>query len=237
MTLDKIIYTIREIEKSSGLNSRFDDNMLIDMINRYREVHIGNVFREKRELNPLWFTNFGIVTPVNVNSADSPEIAYTSIALGKITLPSVITLPGVRTIRMRSASKHQRIEEIDSHLLFKMIETDDEYLKEYSYYFVENGLDYYIYPTGTKLHLSMILSNPLEGYTYGAAINPVDGSVISAQGTKRNLYMFDHYPACGTVITALILDILTKELHIEKSSIPDITVDNAETDNLVKSPL
>jgi len=235
MTLEKIIYTIREVEKSMGLDSRYDDRMIIDMINRYRSVHIDNYFQANGVLKQDWFQSLGVITQTNVNSGDDSLVPFTSIAFGKYILPKTIEIPLARTIIIRSASKHNRIEEIDNHLLFKMIETEDELLRDFVCYFREQNVLYF-YPVGNMVTIRCILENPLDGITYNQAVSG-DGTVISPAGTRRNLMIMDEYPTANFITTQIILDILTKELGLEKRNIPDITVDGAETDNILKSQI
>lgn len=235
MKLENIIYQIREILKSKGVDSRIDDRMLIDMINRYRAFNIKQYWEANRYLKAEWFSNLGILTPTIVNSADDPNIQFTSVIFGKLILPVAISIPKEHATFIRSASKHQRIEEIDMHILYKMIETDDELLKEYiSIHFVGNVA--YIYPHQSKIWVSRILENPLDAITYDA-LSDYDGTVISASGTKRNLTVKDEYPICGEITTMVILDILTKEFNLERQNIPDVTIDSADTDEIIKSPL
>jgi hypothetical protein len=235
MKLENIIYQIREILKSKGLDSRIDDRMLIDMINRYRAFNIKQYWEANRYLKQEWFSNLGILTPSIVNSADDPNIQYTSVIFGKLVLPQAILLSKENTTAIRAASKHQRIEEIDMHILFKMIETDDELLKEYiSVHFVGNTA--YIYPHQSKVWVSRILENPLDAITYNE-LTDYEGNVVSASGTKRNLTVKDDYPICGEIATMVILDILTKEFNLERQNIPDVTIDSADTDEIVKSPI
>jgi len=235
MKLENIIYSIREIIKSKGLDSRIDDRMIIDLINRYRAFDIKLYWDENRYLKQEWFSNLGILTPSIVNSSDDPLIQYTSITFGKITFPKHVDIPKEQTTFIRSASKHQRLEEKDQHILFKMIETEDELLKEYIAFFW-SGDSIYIYPNQSKIWASMILSNPLEGITFDELKN-YDDIVISAQGTRRNLTIVDEYPICTELAVRVIIDILTKEFNLEKSSIPDIKIDGADTDELLKSQI
>jgi hypothetical protein len=235
MKLENIIYSVREILKSKSPDSRIDDRMLIDMINRYRAYNIKVYWDTERYIKQEWFSNLGIMTPTPVNSADDPNIQYTSIIFGKIEIPRGIDISKENTFFIRSASKHQRVEEKDMHILFKMIETEDEMLDDYIGYFW-NGNILYTYPHQSKIWVSRILADPLEAITYNALYD-YEGTLVSAQGTKRNITIKDEYPICEELAVKVILDILTKEFNLERASIPDVKVDGADTDDLIKSKL
>lgn len=235
MKLEKIVYQLRAILGASSSESRIDDRMLIDMINRYRAFNIKIYWDNNKALKQEWFSNLGILTPTIVNSADDTLIQYTSTVFAKLSLPKAIEIPREQTVFLRSASKHQRIEEKDMHILFKMIETEDELLKDYVAYF-RLGDNIYIYPHQSKVFASCILSNPLEGITFDA-LTDYNDVVVSAQGTRRNLTIKDEYPICDELTTIVIIDILTKEFNMERSLIPDIKVDSADSTELMKSQI
>jgi hypothetical protein len=235
MKLENIIYQIRHILKTTGIDSRVDDRMLIDMINRYRAFNIKQYYQSNRHVKEEWFTNLGVIDLSIVNSADDPNIQLTSVVFGKYSFPNYIEIPGINTIVLRSASKHQRIEEVNQEILYKRIETDDDITKDFVSVYFEGNIGY-IYPHQSKISCRMILADPRDGITYNE-LKDFNNNVISAQGTKRNLTIRDEYPICGEIATLIILDILTKEFNLERTSIPDISVDGADTDEIVKSPI
>lgn len=232
MKLEKYIYTIRHLLKSVNKDSRINDRMLIDFINRYREYNIKQYWDANKEIKPQWFTNLGVVELDIVNSADDPNVQYTSIAMGKYKLPKVVSIPRMNTINIRSTSRHQKISLIDQDILYKLIETEDEFLREYTTYHFQGDVIYF-YPLLKNIFVSALLADPLEGISYTELYDP-EGNLISAADTKRNLTILDEYPVDGELGTMIILDILTKEFQIERQQIADINVDAAETDELMK---
>ena len=93
MTLQEITYDILYVLRQTKDDKRVKESFIISKIHTYRSGFIQGAFSRNRFLNPVWLQDMKKLSTAKVNSADDPSIVDTSISLGKVTLPNLVSLP------------------------------------------------------------------------------------------------------------------------------------------------
>ena len=162
MKLEEIIYDIRTLMNQSSEDSRLDDSFLAYKINEYRATLIQKKYAETREVEPEWLQTIPVSLVTCVGTGDDPSVYGESTRLGKVTLPSVVSLPrNLGLYRMSSSSKQKQIYPTTEHEFYMMLETGDTRLELFEFYF-PIGKAHYFYPYREKATATCILENPLE---------------------------------------------------------------------------
>lgn len=188
------IYDLKKLLTASNITDdiRHRDRYLAHKINTCRAKHIKQQYRATRTINPRWQQPFGLTNTTKVGSGDDPNISNESINMSKVTFPSVILFDDEKdlgSLRIAGSSKQRGIFPCGMEELFLMIETDDERLKLYNFYY-KSGNSYFIYPCVKQVSAELILENPLNGYrmrtekidsgdmTYNDTFIVVDGEIV-----------------------------------------------------------
>lgn len=212
MILREAVYALKTILKENNIDSIIEDEFLINRINTYRGSTIENQNQRFSKFDKNWIQDLGALETSTINSADDPYIKKTSVALSKIEIPQTIELNGLRTLNVRTGSKHRTISEISMDRLFNMIQLKDEMLGNLHTYF-RIGQSIYVYPLMRYVSVSGILQNPLEGYTTKELVDQ-NGLIISPAGTKRNLTIDDQYPMDNNSLTDAMISLLRIDYNI-----------------------
>lgn len=171
---------------------RSDIKLLAEMLKlskdtRFRDPHIDFMIREHRArgireeyarnlwIDSTWLQDFGALTITPVNSADDPSINCTSLQLGKITLPTVVSLPGDKGVyRIAHSSKQKRYYYIDGDRFFSLVK--GSVTAQFEYYFKWQNA-FYVSPCA-DVNAVLILDDPMEGYVLLTEIVAQDSLTI-----------------------------------------------------------
>jgi len=207
-----MIYDIRYVLRQTTDDNRVRDEFLMSKIHTYRSGFIQEDFSRNRFLNPVWLQDLKKLSATKVNSADDPSIADTSISLGKVTLPNIVSLPeDIGLFRVAGSSKHKVFTPVGMNYFYLLIDIDPTTaINQMIYYRTGNSI--YLYPYNTECNAVAILGNPLEGY-------------LIENNVKRNLKWTDKYPIDRKMAQDVIISILTKEFAIEMKMVSDIKND------------
>jgi hypothetical protein len=232
MKLENIISDIRHILNSYSDNSSIQDEFLINRINAWRSI-------ETMQYNDIYGyipaamyqTETNIDTEI-VNSADDNDVSRTSVIFAKHEMPRLLILPdGKELKRVMFVSQQKDFQRITEKQMYKLIETEDELLHDYSVYF-QKGDVLYFYPHVNSISITYLLYNPLEGKTRNALVSP-QGNTISTSGTVRNLTVLDDYPLTPDLANRVILKLLEADFQIKMSQIQDIVSDKQDQLNIL----
>lgn len=147
--------------KLSG-DRRFSDRHLEYSVHKYRARGIRETFMRNREINPEWIQDQGDIRPTRVDYDDDPAVSICGdCSLGKIVIPSVVSLPDHKGI-YRVSSACRRYTYYPTTLSRFMYYTKGSIRSEHRYYFVL-GNSIYLNPYLEKASIQLILDNPLEG--------------------------------------------------------------------------
>lgn len=212
MTLQEIVYDIRYVLRQTKDDTRVRDEFLMSKIHTYRSGFIQQSFPLNRYLNPLWLQDLKKLSTTKVNSADDPSIPDTSISLGKVVLPNLVSLPeDIGLFRVAGSSKQRAYTPVGMNYFYLLIDIDPvTAVNQMIYYRAGNFI--FLYPYNTECNVMAILGNPLEGY-------------IIENNVKRDLRWTDEYHIDRNMAQDVILSILTKEFAIEMKMISDIRND------------
>lgn len=212
MTLQEIIYDILYVLRQTKDDKRVRESNLMSKVHTYRSGFIQEDFSKNRFLNPVWLQDLKKLTTTEVNSADDPSITDTSISLGKVTLPNLVSLPeDIGLFRVAGSSKQEVYTPVGMNYFYLLIDIDPETaINQKIYYRIGNSI--YLYPYNTECNAVAILGNPLEGY-------------LIEDNVKRNLKWTDEYPLDRDMAQDIIISILTKEFAIEMKMVSDIRND------------
>ena len=166
-SLENIIFDIRHILKANGNDSDVNTMHLAEKIHNYRARFIMDQFRHTFEIDPQWIQSISSESLTMVNSGDTPGYTGRSdVWFGKVTLPSVLSLPGkYGIIKLSPLSGWNAFYPRSQQQLQLMIESRDSSLMQFKYYF-RIGNSYYFYQYSDPINADLILENPLEGYIY-----------------------------------------------------------------------
>jgi len=213
MTLEEIIYDILEIKGALEDDHDIEPNWLLYKINNYRSIFIEQDFAIRNEINPQWLQKFYRHTVSKTNSADDPAIELTSITIGKLIIPELISLPeDLGLYRVTGSSGIMQFQPIDFNTLMMKIECNEEKMGEYGYC-SRIGTTLYIYPLCMEVQALLLAKNPLEVQ-------------INDNGTLRTPTYSDSYPIDPLTAQRIIMEILTKDLALQERAITDITNDS-----------
>lgn len=166
MNFEDLIYDIKTILSKSSItdDTRLDDMFIAHKCNNYRSIYIKNIYYKTRQIDHTWLQDLGKLDVTCVSSGDDPNLYNTSIKLGKITLPPIVSLPDdIGVWNIRSSSKQKKYFPIDISMFYLMINVDDIRLRQFDFYY-KIGDAIYIYPFEQEISGQFILDNPLDGY-------------------------------------------------------------------------
>lgn len=131
------------------------------LIREHRARAIREEYARNKYIDPSWIQDFGRITVTPVNTGDDPSVPYTSVKLGKITMPQVVSLPLDKGVyRVGHTSKFDRYYYIEADRFFSLVE--GSITSKFDYYF-RIGTSFYLSPCTTEINIMLILDNPLDG--------------------------------------------------------------------------
>jgi len=208
------IYTIKNILEKFNISddSRTNERAIAAMVNSHRAAMVLKDYYQFRRVDPVWqqevYVNFTRVT-----SSDDPSILGSTLCLGKVTLPPVISLDNDTGVyRIASSSKMTPCYPISANEFFQLYGAGDKRLRRFSYYFrLVNA--YYVYPYQSEGSAILVLSDPLDGYkkftedvlsgflTYSDTFIVMGGQVQYGGVVYNPLQTFVATPANGDTFT------------------------------------
>jgi len=147
-------------------DTRHQKAYLAHKLHSGRAKAIQKEYYRMRMINPRWQQPFGLTNVTKIGSADDPNISNESICMGKVTFPPVVLFNNrddLGSFRIASSSKQKGIYRCGMEELFLMIESGDERLENYMFYY-KSGNSYFIYPYTSQVSAELILENPMDGY-------------------------------------------------------------------------
>lgn len=229
MTLQDIIYEIRNTAKMYNNDCNITDDDLAQRINNYREHFLSLLGPEVIIDQNLWQT---IEEESSLTSGSEIFGAISSIALLKFFLPQTVNNPFEKTVKLYSLSGNIMPQEIDNEILFfQMINTG---MNDNCPIFIKRGSNLLVYPQTFNGFVRAILCNPLEAKTRTRIVNPQSYSSDNLQyiGDGINLRertMLDDYPINGQIKSMVVAKILTFDLNINLAISADEESDGTDT--------
>lgn len=212
MKIEESIYDVFEILKALSDDSDVMEEFVLSRLNSYRSQIIARRIENEGILSAVWLQDMPLYSAEKVNSADDPAIAETSVTVGKITIPNVIsTLGGEGIFRVSTPSRHFPYSPVDYGLLFMKIRLDEIEHQQYGFYYTI-GNNLYTYPYASKIKATLILDNPLDGQ-------------VLENSVWRNRVLSDDWHTDRTTANEAILSVLTKDYQISKREIADFVND------------
>lgn len=170
-------------------DTRFRPRHMAFLVAKYRAQGIREKYKRNGEIEPQWLSDLGVVTVTPVNSADDPSVTNTSVTFGKITLPSLVSLPFDKGIyRVSSASNQSLYNFIDFNRLMAI--RADSTTGKFPYC-ARVGVAAYLKPCTTLARAIVILSDPMDGF------------VLATENVAQNaLVIGQSYTVYGTQIVS-----------------------------------
>ena len=221
MTFEEIIWDVLEIKGAIDDDSDLEEMWILHKINRYRAVHVEAEYRRNNEIDPVWLQRVPKFDFTKVTAADDPAVIYSSIELGKATIPSVIKLPYDQGLyRVSGIAGVTQFEPIDFNTLMMRLDVGEERNGEYGYYS----------RIGNNIYISPYL---MQGSAIIIADNPLDVQILE-NGVFRDMTFSDNYPLDPILAQRAIIDLLTKDLAIAEGAITDIINDSQSELKIMK---
>lgn len=214
MTAEEIVYDILEIKNALEDDRDLDELWLLNKINMYRSVFIAMNYVQNQEIESIWVQRLRKQKVVRTTPADDPSITNSSIVVGKVTLPNIISLPGdVGLVRVTGSSGILSFDQIDFDTLMLKIAFKEEKMGEFGYC-ARVGNDLFIYPLVREIQAMLIAEDP-----FGI-------QVMGSNGQLRDMLVTDEYPLDMATAQRIALEILTKDLMFNAQSVSDIVNDS-----------
>lgn len=215
MSVEELIYDILEIKNALEDDHDYDELWILRKINNYRSIFIFQDYLLNQEINPSWIQRLRKQKVIKVTSADDPSIDFTSIDLGKVTIPSLISLPDDGAlIRVSGSSGITTFDAISFDNLMLKLAFKEERMGEFGWR-ARVGNDLFLYPLVAEIQAVIIADNPMD-------IQVLD----SATGLMRDRLITDEYPIDAVIAQQVILEIITKDLQLNAQSVSDIVNDS-----------
>lgn len=223
MKFEEIIHDVYEVLNAINDDRDIDELWLLQRINSYRAIFIADEYSITHEINPIWLQRLRKFKFKKVNASDDPVVSFSSLQVGKYTLPGIISLPDNRAIQRISGSGGTRsLDIIDFNTLVLKAELNDV---EFGYgYYSQVGNDIYCWPYIPEGSAIIIAENPFEIQKVNSLYTAMEDASVS-----------DNYPLDIAIAQKVIIEILTKDLNIKMQSIADITNDSQTELNLLKT--
>lgn len=214
MTAEELVYDILEIKNALEDDRSLDELWLLNKINMYRTVFIYQDFLVNQEIKPAWVQRLRKQPVKKVTAADDPAIVVSSIQLGKVTIPSLLSLPDDQgLIRVSGSSGITSFDQIDFDTLMLKLNFNESRMGEFGYC-SRIGNDLFLYPLTREIQALLIVDDPFSI------------QVLGSDNILRDMLVTDEYPVDLMTAQKIILEILTKDLLLNAQSISDIVNDS-----------
>lgn len=221
MTVEEIIYDVKEIKAALEDDTDLEDLWLLYKINNYRAALISENYRIEPEIDPAWLQRTGKFAFTKTDAADDPAITVNSITLGRATLPDIVSLPNDLGLnRLSGSGGIVGFEPTDFDTLVMKALVKEEIHRNFGYY-ARIGTSAYIYPY------------KMEGAAVIIAENPMDVQVLDGSAFRDRIFT-DPYPLDARLAQAVVIQILTKDLNINEQAITDVVNDSQSNLRIMK---
>lgn len=165
------------------------------------------------QINPAWLQRHPKIDVTRINAADDPSIVYSTVQIGKATIPKVIPLQdNLGLYRVSGSSGINNLEPCDFGRMMMKAYINEERAPNSGYYSQVNN-HIYVWPYCPAISAFLIAANPLD-------VPYNDNGVI------RALTLEDECPVDQMIAQKAVIDFLTKDMAIKESTISDITNDS-----------
>lgn len=224
MSGEDILYDVLEIKNALEDDHDYDELWILQKINNYRSIFILQNYLLNQEINPSWIQRLRKQKVSKVTSADDPSIDFTSIDLGKVTIPSLLPLPDdASLIRVSGSSGITTFDSISFDNLMLKLTFKEERMGEFGWY-ARIGNDLFLYPLVMEMQAIIIAENPMD-------VQVLDAS----SGLMRDRLVSDEYPLDAMTAQQIILEIVTKDLQLNTQSVSDIVNDSKHQLRIMQS--
>lgn len=222
MTVAEIIYDVFEIKSQLTDDSDLDEFWVLTKVNTYRQIFIALDYQLTHIIRPSWLQRIYKTKVTKINSADDPSISLTSINLGKVKIPKILSLPeDLGLYRITGSSGISQFQPIDLNTLIMKIEIGEEHAPDYGY-MARVGNDLYLWPLCLEISGTIIAENPFD-------------IKVNDNGVLRDMRMDDEYPIDADLAQKIVLEILTKDLALNDQQIGDIINDSQSELKILRS--
>lgn len=213
MTVEQVVYDIKEIKNLLEDDVDIDDLWLLNKINMYRAIAIQEEYGMTQTINPLWLQRSGRKRTTKVNAADDPAIEYSSIQLAKVNIPQVVNLPEDLGLYFVSGSAGMiGFEPANIENMIRKAMYNDE-RSRHSGWVSRLGNSLLIYPYVMEVQYTIVSADPFD-------MQIIDGSSF------RDMKVTDEYPLDVALAQKVILQVLSNDLRINEAAIGDILNDS-----------
>jgi len=213
MTIEELIYDIKEIEAALEDDSELEDPWLLHKINNYRAAGIAEQYEAFPVVDPSWLQSIPLTTTEQVKASDDPSVTEGSIDLSRVTLPEVISLPeDMGVYRLSGSGGIIGFEPTDYDTLVMKALVGEPMAPSYGYY-ARIGLFAYIYPQVMEVKANIIAADPTSVQIYTGS-------------EYRDFTVSDQYPIDPRMAQMIILKILTVDLKLNEQAVLDLVNDS-----------
>ena len=171
-------------------DKRFWEGHIDFLIHKYRARAIRETFQRQGYIDPMWMQDLGVRKTTIVNSAEEREVACGNLALAKLTLPPILSLPDDNgVVRISSTSVQKTFYRIDVERFFDI---DPSSIRAKFDYYIRVASSFYFPSLPEEVRPILLLDNPMDGDFFDNTIqyqisptleyNVVDG-VVTYNGT------------------------------------------------------
>lgn len=222
MTIEEIIYDVKEIVNAVTDDSDLSDEWILHKINSYGAVIKQEKYRESGGyIDPSWILRTGLIKTERVKPADDPAITYSSVDFSKVALHSVISFPDDAGLTILPSSGIYPLE-VSSVEMMAMKASQNKPLPPNMGYYARIGTAAYIWPILAEIIVLSVPENPMD-------------VKIRTSTSYRDRALDDYYPIDMDTAQKAILTLLTKDLKIKMETISDIVNDSQDQLNIMKS--
>jgi len=221
MTVEEIIYDVKEIKAALEDDTDLEDLWLLYKINNYRALLIAEQYQMEPVIDPAWLQRTGKFSFTKTDAADDPAITVNSITLGRAIISEIVSLPddlGLNRLSGSGGIIGFQPTDFDSLIMKALVK--EEIHRNFGYY-ARIGTFLYTYPYIMEGAAVVIVENPMN-------IEVLDGSAF------RTRLFTDPYPLDARLAQAVVIQILTKDLKINDQAITDVVNDSQSNLRIMK---
>jgi|WetSurSiteA1Bulk_404760.scaffolds.fasta_scaffold00092_8 hypothetical protein len=224
MLAEDLVYDVLEIKNALEDDHDIDELWILKKANAYRAIYILRDYQENGQIKSEWIQRLRKQKVTKVNSADDPSIDFTSIDLGKVTIPSLLSLPDDQAlIRISGSSGITTFDQISFDNLMLKLTFQEPRMGEFGWC-ARVGNDLFLYPLVMEMQAFIIAENPLDIQV----LDPITK-------TMRDRLITDDYPIDLALAQQIVLEIVTKDLNLNMQSISDIINDSKHQLRILQS--
>jgi len=221
MTIEELVYDVKEIKSALEDDVDLDDSWILKKANSYRAILIPQIYAQNPEINPSWLQSTEKLLFTKTNAADDTTVTVNSITLGRVHIPFVVALPDdMGLYRISGSGNIIGFEPTDFDTLMMKAYVGESVSRNYGWY-SRIGNFVYTYPFVPEGKAQIIAEDPTSMKYY-------DGTEY------RDYQVSDPYPLDQGTAQMVILQILTVDLKLNEQAITDIVNDSQISLKLMK---